>query len=253
MEDSMFRRLEHKTAKKEDDASDGQSVVGTKPAETRITFFDEPEETPIPEPVIEPVQEVVVDEPPRKPENRLSFSDEPGPVVQEPVTHPEPVPDEPHKKTAVEVIFGPNNRKKRKEEAQKAIAEGRTPELPPKKSAVEIVFGPNNRKKRKEEAERALAEGRVIEQPPKKTAVEIIFGPNNRKKRKEEEQRALAEGRVIERPPKKSAVEIVFGPNNRKKRKEEAARLESERRRMEEEDASRSGSEDGEDGRRLEI
>ncbi|MGN0098799.1 MAG: hypothetical protein ACI38Y_05695, partial [Candidatus Methanomethylophilaceae archaeon] len=40
------------------------------------------------------------------------------------------------------------------EEEQRAIAEGRTIERPPQKSAVEVVFGPNNRKKRKEEAAR---------------------------------------------------------------------------------------------------
>ena len=252
MEDSMFRRLEHKPKNDVDTVITSPEMI---PGEETVIVADTPSNGPVtvPEATVDTVEEPVdpIPEPSRKPENRLSFSDEPEPRRTEPVHTPEPVPEEPHKKTAVEVVFGPNNRKKRKEEEQRALAEGKTIERPPKKSAVEVVFGPNNRKKRKEEAERALAEGRVIEQPPKKSAVEVVFGPNNRKKRKEEEQRAIAEGRTIERPPKKSAVEVVFGPNNRKKRKEEAARLESQK--TFDEETSHPEPEEGKDERRLEI
>ena len=217
MEDSMFRRLEHKP--KNDEKTVIESPERISEEETAIMTdipFDGP--VTVPEATVDTVEEPVdpIPEPSRKPENRLSFSDEPEPHRTEPVRNPEPVPEKPHKKTA-----------------------------------VEVVFGPNNRKKRKEEAERALAEGRVIEQPPKKSAVEVVFGPNNRKKRKEEEQRAIAEGRTIERPPKKSAVEVVFGPNNRKKRQEEAARLASQK--TFDEETSHPEPEEDKDERRLEI
>ena len=155
MEDSMFRRLEHKPK------NDEETVIGpTSPVTEKETVMvtDTPSDGPVtvPEATVDTVEEPVdpIPEPSRKPENRLSFSDEPEPRRTEPVHTPEPVPEEPHKKTAVEVVFGPNNRKKRKEEEQRALAEGRTIERPPKKSAVEVVFGPNNRKKRKEEAAR---------------------------------------------------------------------------------------------------
>ena len=217
MEDSMFRRLEHKPKNDVDTVITSPEMI---PGEETVIVADTPSNGPVtvPEATVDTVEEPVdpIPEPSRKPENRLSFSDEPEPRRTEPVHTPEPVPEEPHKKTAVEVVFGPNNRKKRKEEEQ-----------------------------------RALAEGRVIEHPPKKSAVEVVFGPNNRKKRKEEEQRAIAEGRTIERPPKKSAVEVVFGPNNRKKRKEEAARLESQK--TFDEETSHPEPEEGKDERRLEI
>ena len=118
MEDSMFRRLEHKPKNDEETVIGPTSPVTEKETviETEISF-DEPVTNP--EPMIETTEEPtdVIPEPPRKPENRLSFSDGPEPRRTEPVHTPEPVPEEPHKKTAVEVVFGPNNRKKRREEA----------------------------------------------------------------------------------------------------------------------------------------
>ena len=114
MEDTMFRRLEHKPKNDEERIEETPQIMEEPVIETE-TSFNEPEPVPVAEETPEPIDTIV--EPPRKPENRLSFSDEPEPRRQEPVHHSEPIVEEPHKKTAVEVIFGPNNRKKRKEEA----------------------------------------------------------------------------------------------------------------------------------------
>ena len=102
MEDDMFRRIEHKPRKK---ASDEKSIDG------------EPSQQP---PIEEEHHSVIFE----------THTDDPSPSeirmeVSVPSEDREPARDRtrseqtpPEKRTAVEVIFGPNNRKKRKEAAR---------------------------------------------------------------------------------------------------------------------------------------
>ena len=144
MEDDMFRRIEHKPRKK---ASDEKSIDG------------EPSQQP---PIDEGHRSVIFE----------THTDDPSPSeirmeVSIPSEDREPARDRtrseqtpPEKRTAVEVIFGPNNRKKRKEAQKLAVSEGMIQNSDidgrdeQRGSAVDAIFGPNNRKKRKEEAAR---------------------------------------------------------------------------------------------------
>ena len=250
MEDDMFRRIEHKPRKK---ASDEKSIDGEPSHQPPIeeehhsVIFETHTDDPSPSEIR---MEVSVPSEDREPARDMTRSEQ---------TPPE-------KRTAVEVIFGPNNRKKRKEAQKLAVSEGMIQNSDidgrdeQRGSAVDTIFGPNNRKKREEAQARARAQGLKVDElgnpvypEHKKTAVEALLGPNNKKYRKEAQERARAEGKTVDEygqpvEPRKTAVEVIFGPNNRKKRKE-AARMERQVDTVEPE----GPEEQHDDGKRLEL
>ena len=122
------------------------------------------------------------------------------------------------KKSMTEVILGPNNRKKRKEELKKAEADPNyIPDLPPKKSMTEMILGPDNRKLREQERQLMLQDPTYVPTvPEKKTMTEMILGPNNRKKRKEEAERlqreALLARQQAQLPPPQQVVQQQARP-----------------------------------------
>ena len=68
MEDSMFRRLEHKPKNDEERIEETPQIMEEKPViETEISF-DEPEPAPVAETIPEPIETIV--EPQRKPERQ---------------------------------------------------------------------------------------------------------------------------------------------------------------------------------------